>query len=173
MNHGQKDKSVRILLALAAIIIAAFPSFADAQSEGARYKILRADENGATLIDTRSTSKGFAGKYVSVWLILLSKDLSTTEIDYFQSRVRFDCGARTSRRDMLLAIRQGESTIVGKPELLDSEVMPESSSELAFEYACKGVVSPDVADLSLLSLAEVVELNAILHAASGLEANGP
>lgn len=160
---------MRIPLLFAAIIMAILPSTGNAQSGSERYKILRVDDNGATVIDARSTTKTFAGKYITVWIILLAKDLKGTGIDYFQSHLRLDCAARTSRREILLTIKQGESAKVGKPELLDSQIMPESSSELAFEFACKGIVQPDVADLGLLTLAEVLELNAILHAGSDSE----
>lgn len=155
---------MRYLLTLFVLLSLNFTTQASGQSDGHRYKILRISDSGATIVDTRSMSKSFAGKYVTVWMFLMSDDLADTGIDYFQSLVRMDCGARTARREKLLRVGGGESTEVGRPELTDSPISPESSSELAFEFACKQIVPSDVETLSLLSMPEVLELNQIILA---------
>lgn len=157
---------MRLLLSPLAIPLLLLSSAVGAQTEDARYRMLRLDNNGATFIDTRSITSTFAGKYRTVWLIILAKDMPLLGLDYFQSRTRIDCAARTSRREALYVFRQGERDQIGRAEITDTPVLPESSTELALEFACNGSIAPDLTNMRLLTLSEIIELNGILLADS-------
>lgn len=152
---------MRTFLATTACISLLFGVNVPARGEDARYKVLWIRGSSATLIDTKSITRTFAGKYRTAWMIIIQPH-ADLRIDYFQSLTRFDCGARSSRTEVLMIYNNGESKEVGTSNLLDKPIQPESSSEVVYEFVCKDQVRPDVADTRLLTRSELTNLRSLL-----------
>ena len=148
--------------ALSALL--AFPVSAQARGDEARYKILRVDDAGATLVDVNSITSSFAGKYKTAWMYLLAEDLLLLDIDYFESQVKFDCSLRRSEEILLRRFKDGVGDVVNRPRLSESPIIPESGTEVVFEFVCNGKVASDLQGLDLISRNEISELNSIIRA---------